>query len=210
MQVSGEGSYFCPEKKLLNISPRTPNDMVYGETVRFPLYVLSYTSCIKYWLRLTTMDTARLPRKADNMLLSVHDSGKFCWASRVHHFLYNFGFVFVWEKQGVHNPEAFIQVSMQRLFDCHSQNWHEYVSNSARFSIYRILKTSISLEPYFTYVTNKHIRDVLMKFRIGASKIRVQKMRYVADTPQDLLCPLCSTAYEDETHILLLQITRRP
>ena len=35
-------------KKLLNVSPRTPNDMVYGETGRFPLYVLSYTSCIKY------------------------------------------------------------------------------------------------------------------------------------------------------------------
>ena len=24
-------------KKLLNVSPRTPNDMVYGETGRFPL-----------------------------------------------------------------------------------------------------------------------------------------------------------------------------
>ena len=87
-------------KKLLNVSPRTPNDMVYGETGRFPLYVLSYTSCIKYWLRLTTMDTARLPGKAYNMLLSVHNSGQFCWASRVHQVLYKFGFGFVWENQG--------------------------------------------------------------------------------------------------------------
>ena len=43
-------------KKLLNVSPRTPNDISYGETGRFPLYVHSYTACIKYWLRLTTMD----------------------------------------------------------------------------------------------------------------------------------------------------------
>ena len=86
-------------KKLLNVSPRTPSDMVYWETGRFPLYVLSYTSCTEYRLRLTTMDTARLPRKTYDMLLSVHNSGKFCWASWVHQALYKFGFGFVWENQ---------------------------------------------------------------------------------------------------------------
>ena len=34
-------------KKLLNVSPRTPNGMAYGETGRFPLYVHSYT-CLLY------------------------------------------------------------------------------------------------------------------------------------------------------------------
>ena len=46
-------------KKLLNVNPRTPNDLAYGETGRFPLYVHCYTACIKYWLRLTTMDISR-------------------------------------------------------------------------------------------------------------------------------------------------------
>ena len=31
-------------KKLLNVSSRTPNDIAYGETGRFPLYVHSYTA----------------------------------------------------------------------------------------------------------------------------------------------------------------------
>ena len=117
-------------------------------------------------------------------------------------FFYKFGFGLVWENQGVQNPKAFIKIFMQRLIDCHSQNWHEHVSSSTRFSIYRMFKTSISLEPCFTSVTNKHIRDVLIQFRIGASNIRVHKMRYLAHTPQYLLCPLCNTAYEDEMHIL--------
>ena len=65
-------------KKLLNVSPRTFNDMAYGETGRFPLYVHSYTACIKYWLRLTTMDNSRLPRKAYNMLLLLHNSSAGC------------------------------------------------------------------------------------------------------------------------------------
>ena len=100
------------------------------------------------------------------------------------------------------NPETFIKAFKQRLIDCHSQNWHEHISNSTRFTIYRMFKISISLEPYFTSVTNKHIRDVLIRFRIGASSIRTHKLRYVAHTPGDLMCPLCNTAYEDEMHIL--------
>ena len=128
----------------------------------------------------------------------VRNSGQFCWASRVHQVLYKFGFGFVWENQRVQNPEAFIMIFMQRFVDCHSQNWHEHVSNSTRFSIYRMFKTSVSLEPYFTSVANKHISDILIKFGIGPSYIRVHRMRYVAHTPQDLLCPLCNTAYEDE------------
>ena len=129
--------------------------MVYGETGPFPLYVLSYTSCIKYWLRLSTMDTARLPRKAYNMLLSVLNCGQFCWASRMHQVLYKFGVGFVWENQGVHTPEAFIQVFKQRLIDCHCRHWQEHVSNSTRFSKHKLFKTPIFLEPYFTSATNK-------------------------------------------------------
>ena len=93
-------------KKLLNVSPRTPNDMAYGETGRFSLYVHSYTACIKYWLRLTTLDISRLPRKAYNMLLLLHNSSKFCWASQVHQVLYKFGFGFVWENQGTYSARC--------------------------------------------------------------------------------------------------------
>ena len=119
------------------------------------------------------------------------------------HILYKFGFGFVWENQRVQNPETFIKAFKQRLIDCHSQNWHGHISNSTRFTIYRMFKISISLEPYFTSVTNKHIRDILIRFRIGASNMRTHKLRYVAHTPGDLMCPLCNTAYEDEMHTLL-------
>ena len=106
------------------------------------------------------------------------------------------------DKQGVQIPETFIKAIKQRLIDCHSQNWHEHISNSTRFTIYRMLKISISLEPYFTSVTNKHISDVLIRFKIGGSNIRTHKLRYVVHTAGDLMCPLCNTAYEDEMHTL--------
>ena len=39
-------------KRFLNVSTRTPSALVYGQTGRYPLYVNTYTRCIKYWLNL--------------------------------------------------------------------------------------------------------------------------------------------------------------
>jgi len=123
------------------------------------------------------MDISRLPQKAYNMLLLLHNSRKFCWVSQVHQVLYKCGFGFAWENQGVQNPETLIKEFKQRLIDCRSQNWHENISNSTTFATYRMVKISIALEPYLTSVTNKHIWDVLIRFRIGASNIRTLKLR---------------------------------
>ena len=107
------------------------------------------------------MDNARLPLNATiccYQYITVANSVGHYGCTR---FCINFGLGLYGRIQGVQNPEAFIKIFMQRLFNCHSQNWQEHVSNSTRFSIHRMFKTSISLEPYFTSVTNKHIRGHL-------------------------------------------------
>lgn len=189
-------------KKLLNVSPRTPNDIVYGETGRYPLYIFTYVACIKFWLRVTRMESFRLPRKAYDMLLSLHNSGVKCWATSVCDCLYSLGFGYVWENQGVQSPDSFLKVFKQRLVDIHYQNWHDHITSSSRFDMYRVFKTSIFIEPYFHLVNNKHIRDTLIRFRVGASEVRSHKMRYTAQRPEDLRCPFCNFVFEDEMHFL--------
>ena len=44
----------------LNVSTRTPSALVSGEIGRYPLYVNTYTRCIKYWLNLVRMPDNRL------------------------------------------------------------------------------------------------------------------------------------------------------
>ena len=56
-------------KRLLNVSPRTPNALVYGETGRYPLYISTYTRCIKYWLNILRMQEDRIPLKSYEMLI---------------------------------------------------------------------------------------------------------------------------------------------
>ena len=38
-------------KSILGVEMQTPNDLVYGETNRYPLFVNSAVRCIRYWLK---------------------------------------------------------------------------------------------------------------------------------------------------------------
>ena len=44
-------------KRLLCISNKTPNHMVYSDTGRYPLYIESTLSSLRYWLKLRRMPT---------------------------------------------------------------------------------------------------------------------------------------------------------
>jgi len=70
-------------KKFSGVEMRTPNDLVYGETNRYPLFVNSAVRCIRYWLKLTRMEASKLPSKAYRMLQVLDERGKRIWASNV-------------------------------------------------------------------------------------------------------------------------------
>ena len=185
------------------MSPKTPNDIVYGETGKISLKIRARTNVIKYWLRLTRMENARLPRKAYDMLCSIHNKGKHCWVSEVQIHLASYGFAFVWLNQGVEDINQFLRVYKERLSDCWRQEWDERIQTSSRYETYRTFKSSISLESYFSEIHNKKLRDVFIRFRLGISELKPHKLRYSNGTSNNnLACPLCSYRLDDEKHFL--------
>ena len=88
-------------KSFLGVEMRTPNDLIYGETNRYPLFVNCTVRCIRYWLKLTRTDGPRLPCKAYRMLRGLDARGKRNWVSNVRCKLNQFGFGYVWLNQGV-------------------------------------------------------------------------------------------------------------
>ena len=42
----------------------TPNNMIYGDTARYRLYINAYVRAIRYWLKITRMNEKRLPYKS--------------------------------------------------------------------------------------------------------------------------------------------------
>ena len=116
-------------KRLLNVSPRPPNALVYGETGRYPLYISTYTRCIKYWLNILRMQEDRIPLKSYKMLYNMHCNNKNNWASSVCFTLYRYGYGHVWENQGVCDIRAFVCEFKQRLIDCYLQGWNSDINS---------------------------------------------------------------------------------
>ena len=96
-------------KRFLNISRRTPNVVVYGETGRYPLFVNIFVKSVKYWLCILKMPDYRFPYKSYKMLLYLYEQNRKTWASSLCFLLYKYGFNHVWENQGVGDEKTFLK-----------------------------------------------------------------------------------------------------
>jgi hypothetical protein len=106
-------------KRFLNVPLKVSNKLVYGEIGRYPLYINSAVRCIKYWLKLLTLDMSRNPKQAYIMLKNLDERGKTCWATYVKNTLFSLGFGFAWLQQGVGCEKSFVS-----LFDMYLQEWY--------------------------------------------------------------------------------------
>ena len=190
-------------KKFLHVNSKTPNDFVYGELGRFPLYVNSYVACVRFWLKLLTMDSTRLPLKCYKMLYDLDSKGKVTWASGIRRCLSSYGFYYVWLNQGVGCTKMFLRSFKQRVIDCRWQDWYSHVDQSDCFSFYRVFKTTVNIEPYLYLEVNRYVKNALIKFRCRVSNIAVHANRFKHRTDEELICRLCGLDREDEVHFVL-------
>ena len=202
--VHSEAVHLFAIKKYLGVDIRTPNDLVYGETNRYPTYVNSTVSVIRYWIRLVEMKDHRLPYKAYFMLHNLDANGKNNWVTNVRCCLNKYGFGHVWLNQGVGCSKSFLSAFRQRLIDCNWQNWNEHISNSDRFSTYRSFCWIHDVKSYLLLDIDRHIKSITTKFRLGVSSLFVHYFRYRKFQDSDLICPLCKISKEDEVHFVLV------
>ena len=155
---------------------KTPNDLVYGETDRFPITLNSAVRGIRYWLKLTCMGEDRLPHKAYMMLYNLDARGKRNWVSNVRMQLFQYGFGFVWMNQGVGRVNEFIRAFRERLIDCRWQDWEDHVQTSDRFSMYRNFNSiSHCTKTYITMNMDRHLKRIMI---IGVSELFLHYHRY--------------------------------
>ena len=98
---------------------------------------------------------------------------------------------------------AFIREFRQRLIDMRWQIWDDHVNTSDRFSLYRQFKTLACVEPNIMLNLNRYIRYTLTRFRFGVSDIKVHRSRFKLYNVDELKCPLCLSAVENEVHFVL-------
>ena len=199
--ASVEKVHLFAMKRILAVDRRTPNDLIYGELGRYPIYLNSYFRCIRYWLKLILMEENRLPKKAYKMLLALDSKGKLTWVTNVRFCLCSYGFQYVWLNQGVGNVKQFLVCFKQRLVDCFWQGWNSHLQTSNRFDMYRLFKTKNTVERYLMLDLNRFVVYPFVKFRLGISCIAVHSQRY-SSIVKSKICKLCHSGSEDEMHIL--------
>ena len=118
-----EKTHMFALKRFFGVGQMTPNNMIYGDTARYPLYINAYVRAVRYWLKITRMNEKRLPYKAYLMLLHLDEQGKNNWVTKIRTTLFRFGFGYVWQNKGVQEVNLFIRCFRQRLIDNRWQDW---------------------------------------------------------------------------------------
>ena len=123
------------------MSDKTPNHMVYGETGRYPLYIDSTVSSLRYWFKLRKMPMTRFPKQALVMLKNRLDTNTIHkdrnWAGSIKDCLESYGFHDVWTNGRVEN---------ERMTERFKQEWFTKISESERFSTYFSFRSVHQLE----------------------------------------------------------------
>ena len=190
-------------KRFLGVPARTPNKMVYGELGRFPLFIITYVRCIKYWFRLLQMEQNRLPNQAYKMLVILDENGKKCWTTGVREILSKTGFYFVWLHQGVGDVKSFLHVFKQRVLDMFTQEWSADIRDKERYETYRSFKVRVEAEQYLADIDIYCFRVALTQLRLGVLSINSNLHRY-SDCLTDRNCVFCQNHVENESHFLLI------
>lgn len=188
-------------KRFLSVPLKVSNKFVYGELGRYPLYINSAVRCIKYWLKLLTLDISRIPRQAYLMLKNLDERGKTCWATHVKNTLFSTGFGYVWLQQGVGCEKTFISLFKQRMADMYLQEWNGSIISNDIYQNYRLFKTVFESEKYFDFIDKKCFRDCLIKLRLGVLPIGASCFRRTFGRDRNILCKLCDVV-EDEKHFV--------
>lgn len=185
-------------KRLLNVSIKTPNAMVYGELGRYPLYIDSALYLLRYWFKLKNMYLVRLPKQAYVQDKNVNlENNKHSWSSAVKRCLDMYGFSEVWMNDGVGDVKLFLKIFKVRMIDCYKQNWSAKLFDSDRFQTYRSFKLLLQPEKYLQDLTIAKFRRAFVWFRLGVNVLNANNLHQNCSK----LCPFCEVV-EDERHFL--------
>ena len=130
-------------QRLLSVSDKTPNHMVYGETGRYPLYIDSTISSLRYWFKLSKMPMTRFPKQALVMLKNRLDTNTTQknknWAGSIKDCIESYGFHDVWTNGRAENEKAFLSAFKQRMIERFKQEWFtkkdfQLISHSNQFT----------------------------------------------------------------------------
>ena len=194
---------FC--KYILNVKKSTPNCMVYGELGRFSLDLNIKCRVIAFWANLVFFKNDKISRNMYTLLRQMHDKNVYTskWMSYVKSILDTCGLSNIWSQYENVNVKWLKLKVKQTLQDHFIQEWHESMQTNRKAINYRLFKTEFKFENYLVKVPDR-LRITLCNFRVGSSKLPVERGRYQNIERERRYCNICNcNKLGDEFHLLL-------
>ena len=196
---------FC--KWVLGVSYRTSNTAVLSECGRYPIYIIYFVRCIKYWLQVTQKEDNRLVKRSLDMSTSLDMMGRITWSTHVRNLLCKYGFFDAW-LFGVSNVKLFLNVFRQRVKDCYIQEWQQNLNFNKKLSILKSIKLEYELAQYMSVLREKKYISAMAKIRCSDHTLSIERGRYTNKAKDERICKYCSENHnenviENEYHFLI-------
>jgi hypothetical protein len=194
-------------KYVHGVNKRTTNLAIYGELGRYPLYIDTIISMIKYWFRLcknTRHDPLLREAYEENMLM--YGNNESCWLRCIHILLKHLNMDHM-----LTHPENFksshiysIKKKLQNNYE--TLIWKINLNKCEKLRTYRKFKFIFRYETYISDIRNISHRNILTRFRTSNHKLHIETGRYTRPiTPvENRICSNCnSKSVEDELHFIM-------
>ncbi len=194
---------FC--KIILNLKSSTPNYMVYGELGRFPIDIDIKIRCVSFWYRLSFGKEKKISNIMYRLSKKFYDNGNVTYKllNFMKSIFDNCGCSYIWETNIPPTVTALKFFIKERLSDQFKQNWHTLIMDSSKSINYRIFKTDLAFEFYFSTL---NIKDSITfcRFRITNSYLSIEMGRWRNIQRENRTCNLCNCGkLGDEYHSIL-------
>ena len=175
---------------------------------RYPLALHYFQRCIKYWLKVIQIPTARYPHLCYQVIYRLHNNGRHTWATDIALLLTKFGFQHVWAQQGVGNEDVFFELLCLRLKNHFKSNWEDGIKNYSMLAIYSQFKCYLIPESYLEIIIIRKYLIAFSKFICSNHQLAIEQGRHSEILMADRICVLCNArncvVVEDEYHFLLI------
>ena len=150
----------------------TATDAIYAETGRTPLVAKRHVAAVKFAIRLSTLSSDKLSRKASSMLVFDDAKGHYNWITLMTELFGRY-------KIEVNNSNFIIKKKIKSYFEeSLKKKLTTAISEQKKLRTYSSFKTVLKFEPYLCVVKNVQIRSCLSNFRMSCHDLEIERGRY--------------------------------
>jgi hypothetical protein len=177
-------------RKILHLNPMTPGYILRLETGRRPLSLNIFKNTLRFWFRCMAMPENRTTKQCYLALINTKSNSlRNNWAFKMQETLHSIGLSSVWESQDIEIIKSHLPNILTAYIDATIQNDYDSLTNSTRFSHYKLYKSSLYPEQYLNDPNIPiNVVRIFAQARLNLNTLRIKDNIFRLEAN----CPVCN------------------